>query len=179
MGSEVPEGLEPCCPRRMDGQGSVGPVRPPADPLPVCTPAQRPGVAARKQRRAPSPGERGAPERRRSRRVRGESSQESEAPAGSAALAGEVAEPRAFKAALTFLGIGLANGRRPGRKREGGQSGFLSPPPAAPSTAFQLESEGGGGGRVRRALELLRKRCLPTRPWRTPAQHFRSCATKA
>lgn len=83
-------------------------------------------------------------------------------PAGSAAVAGEAEEPRAFKGALTFLGIPLANGRRPGRKREGGQSGFLSPPPAARRTTFQLESEGGGRGRGPRALELLRK--LGARP---------------
>lgn len=59
-------------------------------------------------------------------------------------MAGEAAERRAFKGALTFLGIPLANGRRRGRKREGGQSGFLSPPPAAWRITFQLESEGRG-----------------------------------
>lgn len=76
--------------------------------------------------------------------------------AGSEAVAGEAAERRAFKGALTFLGILLANGRRPGRGR-GGQSGFLSPPPAAWRIAFQLESGGLGGrrGSGRRAVESL------------------------
>lgn len=76
--------------------------------------------------------------------------------ASSGAVAGKAAEQRAFKGALAFLGIPPANGRRPGRKREGGQSGLLSPPPAAWRATFQLESE-GGGGRGLGALELLRK----------------------
>lgn len=76
--------------------------------------------------------------------------------ASSGAVAGKAEEQRAFKGALAFLGIPPANGRRPGRKREGGQSGLLSPPPAAWRATFQLESE-GGGGRGLGALELLRK----------------------
>lgn len=55
-------------------------------------------------------------------------------PAGSGAVAGEPRH-RAFKGALTFLGIPPANGLRPGRKRGrgglAGVSGSLSPPPAA------------------------------------------------
>ena len=148
MGSEVPEGLEPCCPRQMARAALVLCGRPQTPYL--CVHGRR----SPEWRRGSSDGRRVLEsvvrrEGGRSRRVRRESS---------AALAGEAAEPRAFKAALTFLGIPLANGRRPGRKREGGQSGFLSPPPAARRTTFQRESEGGGGGRVRKALELLRKR---------------------
>lgn len=52
-------------------------------------------------------------------------------------------------------------GRRAGSGR-GGQSGFLSPPPTAWRTTFQLEGEGGRQGSGRGALELLRK--LGARP---------------
>lgn len=90
--------------------------------------------------------------RSRSLRLRGRGPGGSNSPAGSAAVAGETDEPRAFKGALTFLGFPLANGKRAGRKREGGQSGFLSPPRAAGRTTFQLENEGGGGGPGRVAL---------------------------
>lgn len=49
--------------------------------------------------------------------------------AGSEAVAGEAAERRAFKGALTFLGIPLANGRRPGRGRGGASLGSSLRPP--------------------------------------------------
>lgn len=102
-----------------------------------------------------SSGERRVPGRRpqpESEAARGRGPGDSNSPAGSAAVAGETDEPRAFKGALTFLGFPLANGKRAGRKREGGQSGFLSPPRAAGRTTFQLENEGGGGGPGRVAL---------------------------
>lgn len=86
-------------------------------------------------------------------------------------------EPRAFKGALTFLGFPLTNGRPRGRKREGGQSGFLSPPPAAWRTTFQLEGEGGRRGSGPRSTGTSQKnRCPPTRPWRSRAQHSGSGA---
>lgn len=78
--------------------------------------------------------------------------------AGPSAVAGEAEEPRAFKGALTFLGFPLTNGRPRGRKREGGQSGFLSPPPRCLAHNFPARRwKGGGGGRRLGALELLRK----------------------
>lgn len=145
---------------------------------------QRPEVEARAQRRAPSPGARreGGALGEAAAGVGGcgRSSRESALAGRLGRVAGEVEEPRVFKGALTFLGIPLANGRRPGRKREGGQSGFLSPPPAAWRTTFQLESEGGRPGSGPRSPGTSQKnRCPPTQPWRTRAQHFDSCAMRA
>lgn len=150
----------------MDGQGSTRPRRPPRDSLPVWTRVQRPGPATKAQRRyraLEKRGQSGTPGGRGIGGCAGRAHRGERSPAGRSALAGKAAEPLAFKEALTFLGFPLANGRPPGRKRGGGgQSGFLSPPPAAWRTTFQLEGEGGRQGSGRGALELLRK--LGARP---------------
>lgn len=122
-------------------------------------------------------GESGAPGRPRYQRLRREIRRGVRLPAGPGAVAGEAAEPRVFKGALTFLGFPLANRMRPGRKREGGQSGFLSPPPAAWRTTFQLEGEGGRWVSGPRTSQ--KNRCPPTRPWRSRTQHFGCGAARA
>lgn len=140
----------------MDGQGSVGAQRPPRNPL-TCVhagsaaPRGGEGAATRVESwRALCAGEAAAAG---VLRLRGERTRAFEL-AGRLGCSGwrDRRAARAFKGALTFLGFPLANGKRAGRKREGGQSGFLSPPRAAGCTTFQLENEGGGGGRGRVAL---------------------------
>lgn len=112
----------------MDGQG------------PPYLSARR-GAAARVQRPERGPERAGAGETAR----RGDRGAGTESRAGSAAVAGGSAAPRAFKGALAFLGAARANGERAGRKREGGASGLLSPPRAAGRSAFQRGHEGGLG----------------------------------
>ena len=106
---------------------------------------QRPGPATRAQRRDRALERRGG-EAVDSEAAAGRARQGGLSAAGPSAVAGEAEEPRAFKGALTFLGFPLTNERPRGRKREGGQSGFLSPPPAAWRTTFQLEGGRGAAG---------------------------------
>lgn len=83
---------------------------------------------------------------------------------------------RAYKAALTFLGARRANGRRPGRKREGGRLVPLSSPRR---TTFQLESDGGRRGPGSGSPGTSQKRGSPPTRLGARAEHFGSCATQA
>ena len=149
----------------MDGQGSTGPRRPPRDSLPVWTRVQWPGPATKAQRRdraLEKRGQGGTPGGRGIGGCAGRARLGGHSTAGPSAVAGEAEEPLAFKEALTFLGFPLANGRPPGRKREGGPVWVPLSAPRCLAHNFPARRGGGAAGSGRGALELLRK--LGARP---------------